>query len=193
MSRFAGVAALTVALLLLLGVVGLAVSSPGLGLRNWLVVLFQLNSGRGSLPSEPLRLVNWLDAAILVLVALTFLSLWPGPGRPHRLWMAIAVALPLLGIPLFLLTHLAGRSGALGGGIIVAVVMMTSRGSTLVGIVGLFANVLLLIGDFATSDSRGPLVAATVALGYVLLVVWFTAIGADLLFRRRFRVNWRAL
>ncbi|MGE5155966.1 MAG: hypothetical protein ACM3JP_00535 [Betaproteobacteria bacterium] len=183
--RVSGMAALLVALLLLLGLVGLAASSPRLGLRNWLVVLFQVNSGLGSLPSEPLRLINPVDIAILVLVAVAFLGLWRGPGRPHRVWMGIAVALPLLGIPLLLVTHQAGRSAVLGGGIIVAVVMLTGGGTTSLGILGLLANVLLLIGDFATSDSRVP-VAAAVGVGYVLLMVWFIAIGVHQLIGRRF-------
>jgi hypothetical protein len=113
-----------VALLMLLGVVGLALSWPRLGLRNWLVVLFQVNSGVGSIPSEPLHIVNWLDVAILVLVAIALVGFWPGPGRPHRVWMAIAVALPVLGIPLLLVTQQAGRSGVLGGGIVNAVLML---------------------------------------------------------------------
>lgn len=91
--------------------------------------------------------------------------------------MTIAVALPLLGIPLLLVTQQAGRSGVLGGGIVIAVLMLSSPDSTSSGIVGLVANVLLLIGDFATSESRAPVVAAAVTVGYVLLMVWFVAIG----------------
>jgi hypothetical protein len=65
--------------------------------------------------------------------------------------------------------------------------MLTSRGFMSAGIVGLLANLLLLIGDVATSDSRAPVVAAAVAVGYVLLVVWFVAIGVHLLGGRRSR------
>jgi hypothetical protein len=175
------VAALTAALLLLLGVVGLAVSSSGLGLRNWLVVLFQVNSGFGSLPTEPLRVFNGLDVAILVLVALAFVGLWPGPSRPRRVWMGIAVAAPLLGIPVLLLTELAGRSSVMVGGIIVAVLILTGRGSVFLGIAGVLANVLLLVADFATSDPPVAAVAAAVGVGYILLVAWFIAIGVHLL------------
>jgi hypothetical protein len=183
MPRVAGVAALTVAVLLILGAVGLAVSSHPRGLRNWLVVLFQVNAGTGNLPSEPLRLINWLDVPILVLVAVTFLGLWPGLGRLHKVWMAIAVALPLLGIPALLLTHQAGRSGVMGGGIVAAVLMLTTRGLTSLGIIGLLANGLLLVGDFTTADSRTP-IAFAVAIGYGLLVIWYAAIGVRLLASR---------
>lgn len=179
--RVGGVAALTVALLLLLGVVGLAVSSSGLGLRNWLVVLFQVNSGVGSLPTEPFRVFNGLDIAILILVALAFFGLSSSLSRSRRVWTAIAVTVPLLGIPVLLLTELAGRSSVMVGGIIIAVLILTGRGSVYLGIVGLLANVLLLVADFATSDSDSATVAAAVGVGYVLLVAWFIAIGVHLL------------
>jgi len=51
MRRVGGVASLTVALLLLFGVVGLSVSTSRLGVRNWLVVLLQVNSRLSGLPS----------------------------------------------------------------------------------------------------------------------------------------------
>jgi hypothetical protein len=179
--RVGGLAALIVALLLLLGVVGLAISSSGLGPRNWLIVLFQINSGVGSLPTQPLRVFNGLDVAILILVALTFSGLWPGPGRRHPVWAAVAVAVPLLGILVLLLTELAGRSSVMLSGIIIAVLMLTGRAAVFLGILGILANVLLLVADFATSDSRVAAVAAVVGVGYILLVAWFVAIGVHLL------------
>ena len=65
----------------LVGLVGLVVQPQGLGVRNWLVVLFQMNSGLGSLPSNPLRVGNPLDFAVLALVGLTFLGLCGIPSR----------------------------------------------------------------------------------------------------------------
>lgn len=119
LSRVGGVASILVALLLLVGLVGLAVPLPGLGIRNWLVVLLQINSGLDGLPPDPLRVFNPLDIAVLVLVGVTFLGTWPGPGRPHKVWVVIATALPLLGIAVLLLTGQAGRSGVMGGGLVV--------------------------------------------------------------------------
>jgi hypothetical protein len=48
------------------------------------------------------------------------------------------------------------------------------------------ANALLLIGDFATGTSAMPFVAAVVAIGYLMLVVWFALIAVKLL---RFSTN----
>ena len=101
-SRIGGAASVLVAVLLLLGLAGLAISLPRLGIRNWLVVIFQLNAGIGDFTTDPLRVFNPLDVVALVLVGVTFLSLWPGPGRPHRRWMTVAVALPFLGIAILM-------------------------------------------------------------------------------------------
>ena len=40
---------------------------------------------------------------------------------------------------------------------------------------------MLLIGDFATSDSCASVVALAVTVDHALLVVWFVAIGFRLL------------
>lgn len=181
LSTLGGAAAVAAAVVLLAGLVGFMVSSPGLGLRNWLVVLFQINSGIGYLPAEPLRVLNPIDVAALVLVGLAFLGLWPGPNAAHRVWMGIAVALPLVGIAVLFVTGQAGRSSVMGAGLVVAVLMAMGRDTRRIAVAGVLANALLLAGDFATGDSPAPIVAVLVAAGYVLLVTWFLLIGARLL------------
>ena len=118
-----GIAAAVTTALLTLGLVGLVVQQQVLGLRNWLVVLFQMNSGIGSLPSSPLHVLNPLDIAILALVGLTFLGLWPVLSGEHRIWTTIAIALPFVGIPLLLTTGLAGRSAVMGAGVVISVLV----------------------------------------------------------------------
>jgi hypothetical protein len=60
-----------------MGIVALLVGLPGLDLRTWLIVLFQINAGIGTLPGDPLRVFNTLDVAVLVLAAVAFRA----PGR----------------------------------------------------------------------------------------------------------------
>ena len=181
LSRLGAVAAVAAAVVLLAGLAGLVVSSPDLGLRNWLVVLFQINSGIGRFPAEPLRVLNPVDVAALVLVGLAFLGLWPGPNAAHRVWMGVAVALPLAGIAVLLVTGQAGRSSVMASGLVVAILMLMGRGTRRLGVAGILANALLLAGDFATGDSPVPVVAVLVATGYLLLVAWFLLIAARLL------------
>jgi hypothetical protein len=63
LSRLGGVTAMLVVAVLTVGVFSPTVPLPGLGLRNWLVVLFQINAGLGQLPADPLHIVNPLDIA----------------------------------------------------------------------------------------------------------------------------------
>ena len=124
LSRLGGLSAILVAVLLLVSLLSFFVTLPGLGLRNWLVVLFALNAGLGGLPADPLRVLNPLDFAVLILVGVTFLSLRPALGRANRIWSAVAAALPFAGLAILLATHLAGRSSLMGAGLVVAFLMI---------------------------------------------------------------------
>ena len=55
-----------------------------------------------------------------------------------------------------------------------------SRSHTVVYL-GALANALLLVGDFATGTSAKPVNAAILAVGYVLLTVWFAVVGVKML------------
>lgn len=179
-----GVSALLAAVMLIAGSVGFLAQAPGLGLRNWLVVLFQINSGLGRLPADAFSLLNPVDLVVLTAVGVAYLGLWPGPARPHQVWMVIAVAMPFAGILVLVLTGEWGRSGVMGAGIIVAVLMAVDRVWVLAGI-GLAANGVLLVADFATGEAARPFVAALAAAGYLLLIAWFILVGAMLLRRVR--------
>jgi uncharacterized membrane protein len=171
-----------VAAMLLASLLSFFIALPGLGLRNWLVVLFELNAGTGGLPVDPLRILNPLDFAVLVLVGITFLGLRPALQRVSKAWTAIAVAMPFAGIALFAITRLAGRSTVMGAGLVIAFLMLRDTGfSRSLAYTGILANAFLLVADFATGPSPAPLVAVLVGIGYVLLVAWFLMIGARFL------------
>lgn len=180
--RLGGASAMLVTAILLTSLLSFIIELPGLGLRNWLVVLIELNAGTGSLPADPLRVLNPIDFAVLVLVGITFLGLPPGVWRQRRAWWIVAVVLPFAGIALFAVTSLAGRSSVMGAGLIVAFLML--KGTDFrrpLAYLGILANAFLLIGDFATGTAWSPLVTVIVTIGYVLLVAWFPLIGALLL------------
>jgi hypothetical protein len=84
--------------------------------------------------------------------------------------MCLAILLPFAGIVVLLATTLAGRSGLVGGGIVLSLLMLGSRTHRPLGILGLVANLFLLVGDFATAGSSVP-VAGMAGVSYVLLVV----------------------
>jgi hypothetical protein len=177
------VASGVVALLLVGGIKSFFVVLPALGLQNWLIVLFRMNVGQ--LGFDSLRTLNPVDFAALALVGLTFLGMWPLLARGRKIWASLAVALPFIGIPLLLVTHLTGRSAVMGAGLIVSFLMLRTPGFRTAGYLGIAANVALLVGDFGTTGSPMPVVAVALAVGYVLLLVWFGWISASLWTRVR--------
>jgi hypothetical protein len=181
MYRLGGVSALLLGAALLVSLLSFAITLPGLGLRNWLVVLFELNAGFGGLPADPLRLLNPLDVAILVLAGTTFLGLWPTLGKISRIWTSTAIALPFVGIAVLLVTQLAGRSALMAAGLVIAFLMLKSADFRRLGYAGLLANALPFVGDLATGTSRALLVAVPVGVGYILLLAWFLLVGLRLL------------
>jgi hypothetical protein len=173
--RLGGVAAALEATVLSVGVVGLIVASPVL--QPWLAVLFGINAALAGLSMDALSVISAIDIVVLALAVLAFAGFWPGPGKPHRIWMGLAILLPLAGIAVLLATGLQGRSGLMGGGIVLSVLLVGSRTFRPLGYLGGAANLLLLVGDFSTSGARSALVASLVAVGYVLLVIWFAWIA----------------
>jgi hypothetical protein len=180
-ARAGGVAALLVAGTLAVGVAALALDLPGLELRTWLVVLFQIDAGIGNLPPEPLRVFNPLDVAVLVLAAVTALGVHSVLPRPNRVWLAIAISVPVAGIGVLIATHLAGRSSLMAAGLAVSVLMTRDADLRRLGYLGIAADVLLLAGDVATGDDTESAVAVLIALGYLLLLAWFALLSRRLL------------
>ena len=150
--------------------------------NNWLVVLFKLNAGLDGLQFDRLYGLNALDLLIMTLVAVTVLGLCCALRRTSRVWSIIAALLPFLGIVLFIATKLAGRSGVMGAGLIISILMLRSNlfGKTM-AFMGILASVFLLAGDFGTSaNAHSTGVAILIGIGYVLLMMWFFLIGRRL-------------
>jgi hypothetical protein len=162
--RLGGVGAALEATVLSVGIVGLIVSSPVL--QPWL-------ARPAGMSMDALNVITAIDSFVLALAALAFARFWPGPGKPHRFWMGLAILLPLAGIAVLLATDLQGRSGLMGGGRVLSVLLVGSRTFRPLGNFGGAANLLLLVGDFSTTGARSALVASLVAFGYMLLIVWF--------------------
>ena len=187
-----GVAALVLAVLFLLG--GLA---PAIGhlwaagragwlasfQRIWLVTLFELNAGIGDLEFDALYGLRAVDISIMVLVGVMNVGLYAVHSRTSRVWSLIAAVVPFLGIGILLATRIAGRSGVMGAGLIISLVMARSGVSwRSLGWLGGLANGLLLAGDILTAtDTPSGGVAVLVGLGYTLLLVWCFLVGRCLL------------
>jgi hypothetical protein len=169
--KLGGVGSALEATVLSVGIVGLIVASSAL--QPWLAVLFGINAAIHGLSLDALGVINAIDIVVLALAAIAFAGFWPGPGKPHRVWTGLAILLPLAGIAVLLVSGLQGRSGLMGGGLVLSVLLIGNETFRRLGYLGGVANLLLFVGDFATSGARSALVASLVAFGYVLLMVWF--------------------
>jgi len=118
--KLGGIAALILLALFLIGMTRIAAkgSQPALLQHNWLIVLFMLNIKFGGAQTDWLNILNPLDIVIMVLFGVLFLALFAILNRTSRFWSAVATSLPFLGIVVFLITHTAGRSALLIGGLI---------------------------------------------------------------------------
>lgn len=95
--------------------------------------------------------------------------------------MILAIAQPLLGIPLLAATKLVGRSGLLGGALVLSILMLLDGRWSAPAWVGIAGSVLLLVGDFGTRPRPSPLLAGVLAVGYATLIVWFSLLAVLLL------------
>jgi hypothetical protein len=150
--------------------------------NNWLVVLFRLNAGFSGVQPR-LDVLNLLDISIMALFCIMFLALYVALKRTSKIWSIVAVSLPFLGIPVFLITSTAGRSTLLIAGLIISAVMLRSkifRKPT--AYAGIVASVLLFFaGDIATAIfSSSKVIAVLIGIGYVLWMVWFFLIAQRL-------------
>jgi len=75
-------------------------------------------------------------------------------------------------------TRLAGRSGLMGGALVLSILTLVDGMWTATGWLGLTASLLLLVGDFGTTRRTTQLLAALKAVGYGALVAWFGWVGA---------------
>jgi hypothetical protein len=141
--------------------------------RPWLLVLHDVNAGRSGVTPDALRGVQPVDVVLLLLATLAYAGFWPRLGTVHPVWLALAIAQPLVGVVLLLVTRHVGRSGLLGGALVVAVLMVVEDVWRVAGWLGIAGSLLLLVGDFGTGTRTDRLLAWAVAGGYGALFVWF--------------------
>jgi hypothetical protein len=152
--------------------------------NNWLVILFKINAGYEGFSFDRLQGIHILDVAILVLAGITYLGIANITQRAGKIWAVIGAALPFIGIGILFITKLAGRSAVMGGGLIIACVMWCNKAfGKGIALVGIIANVLLLMGDFGANPAS-TIYAIAVAVGYLLLMFWFFLIA-----RRLFQIR----
>ena len=188
--RVSAAVALILGVLFLLAAVSLIISILQLGAindwltpiqNNWLIVLFQLNANISGVHAGLLSL-NLLDSLILILAGVLFLGLYAALRHTSQIWAIIATIQPVIGLVLFLVTKMAGRSGLMGAVLVISIVMLRSNPfSKGTAVMGMLASGLLLAGDvFTAFDAPSTILAGLIAIGYVLMTTWFFVISRSL-------------
>jgi hypothetical protein len=127
--------------------------------------------------------INWFDILILLLFLMLCFSLFEKAGYNHKVWFLIACSMILLGMIVFTITKLAGRSSFMASGVIISSLFFTDHfHKKLTAFIGILANVLLLIGDF-TVGAGIKIFTILFAAGYILLIIWASSITNTLLNR----------
>jgi hypothetical protein len=189
--KVAGAASLTAGVLLLIAMISLITAGLHPGTTNswlspfqdnWLIVIFKLHAGFRGVQIDLLHILDFLDIAILALVGTMYLGLYVVLRRTSKIWSIAAAIQPFLGIVLFIATKTAGRSGVMGAGLVISLVMLRSNiFKKVTAYLGILASVLLLVGDFSAGVIPPLTIVATFfGIGYVLFSTWFFLVARRL-------------
>ena len=188
--RIAGIAGILCGLLLAIALVAVViqgVNSPSpngvLGRleNNWLVTIFKLHLRVDGITNGMLRGVSLIDVAILLLTTAFGVGLWFSLKSTTMVGSIVGMVLPVLGLILFIVTQLAGRSSVMATALVFALIALwNSNFGRIAPIIGIIAGVLLLLGDF-TEPLHSKVIALLFAVGYILLIAWYILIGIKLI------------
>lgn len=146
---------------------------------NWLLTIFKIHTGLISNNPNPLIGINLYDILILTLLLIINSSLFSISQKNNRIWLVISMTLLFLGIIIFILSQLAGRSAFMASGIFISVFLIRFQNKTS-GLIGIVSNLLLLLGDF-TVGPHLSFIAPLFLFGYILLIIWTFNISKILL------------
>jgi hypothetical protein len=178
------IASMTLGLILLAALISFVISEfyPAIDNKiallfssNWLLTIFKIHAGLISDNPNPLFGINLYDILILILLFIVCSSLFTISQKKNRIWLVISMTLLFLGIIIFSLTQLAGRSAFMASGIFISISLIRVQIKT-AGLIGIVSNLLLLLGDF-TVGPHISFFAPLFLFGYILLTKSFAPSG----------------
>jgi hypothetical protein len=188
--KISAVAALMAGVLFLIAIINLVVTGLQSGAvnewlalfpDNWLAVIFKLHAGFKGVESGRLFELNFLDIAIMALIATMYIGLYAALRKTSKIWSIIASVQPFLGIALLIATKSAGRSGVMGGGLVISFVMLRSKiFNKITAFMGIISSIFLLVGDISVGVSHSDVIAILTGTGYLVLTAWFFLIAQRL-------------
>jgi hypothetical protein len=171
------IASTTLGIILLAALISVAISEfypaidnkiASLLASNWLLIIFKIHAGIISNNPNPLFGINLYDIIILILFLIVCSSLFKISYKQNRIWFIIAITLLFLGVIIYFLTQLAGRSAFMASGIFISIPLIRIFHNKTAGLIGILSNLLLLLGDF-TVGPHLSIIAPLFLFGYILL------------------------
>jgi len=148
--------------------------------HNWLLTIFKLQANIIN-NQDSLFGINLYDIGIIVLFIFVCLSLFEKIKYQYKVWYLIAISLLILGLVIFIVTNLAGRSAFMASGLIISALFFSNKfQSKLAGLIGILANILLLTADF-TVGANIKIIPFLFGVGYLLLIIWIFMIARILI------------
>lgn len=188
--RISAISAMILDALFLLAAIGLIITvlrPDGVDNRlmliqnNWLVILFKLNMRFDGVHFGLIEYLNLLDSSLLVLAGVMFVGLYPTLRPVSKTWVIVALAQPVAGLLIFIITGVAGRLGIMSGMLIFSAIMLKSdRFKKVTALIGILAGALLIVGDGFSAAALSMINAINLAVGYVLMLVWLFVVGRKL-------------
>jgi hypothetical protein len=143
---------------------------------NWLITIFKLQSHLIN-NQDSLLGINLYDIGIILLFIFVCLALFEKFKYQLKVWFLLSISLLALGLVIFIVTNLAGRSAFMASGLIISSLLLTNNiQSKIPGITGIIANILLLVADF-TVGANIKIIPFLLGLGYLLLIIWMFMIA----------------
>ncbi len=144
---------------------------------NWLIIIFKGHAKIINTNTNALQEISFYDIFILILFTGICTSLYMTLKKENKIWFMIAISLTSLGVIIFLITQLAGRSAFMASGLIISIVLLSkSTQYNVAGMTGIISNTLLLIGDFTVGTSL-KIIPVLFGLGYILEIIWIFMIA----------------
>lgn len=142
---------------------------------NWLLKIFKIQTNIINNP-DSLSGVNIYDIGIILLFISICLSLFAKFRYQYKAWFLISLSLLALGLIIFLITHIAGRSTFMLGVLIISFFLIKTTQNKIAGLLGIIASIFLLIGDF-TVGSNLKIIALLFGGGYFFIIIWLFMIA----------------
>ena len=149
---------------------------------NWLVLLIRLHAGTGGVQPDVFTGARAAD----VLILASFAVLLVGPvlafRKGRRVWAAVALAQPILGIAILLITRQAGRSAVMGALLVISAAMLGNTGfGRAVAYAGILASIFLLLADLSAGIIHSGLMALLATIGYLFFILWLFAVSTRMI------------